>query len=230
EIHCRHFRWKSSLVMHMLSDLIGEAPFRDIIRQLLEDNDAPGETSAMVIEAADGETPSAHQLAADKSSSGSARGISTKRLLKLCRHRSALNLDDFCDRWINGVRCPVLKVQSQFERKKSACKLRIEQVGVIMHGILKVLCILQLSFGFRSSTGFRFTFTKLTNKCTSMKVGWILMSNHSYFRATPKSEKIENASVLRLAKMETMKISPTGSLFLLLYPQSSTNSVLAKKK
>src|SRR5690348_12372360 len=127
---------KSCIVLHMLVDLIGDAPFRDIVRQLIEDiDDAALESGVASHDPVPVATPNIYPsyqglpcvvkfyftidgsisgtplaTGTEKGSTGSARGISTKRLLKLCRHRSALNLDDFCERWINGVRCPILKV------------------------------------------------------------------------------------------------------------------------
>ncbi|XXQ33299.1 Transcription initiation factor TFIID subunit 2 [Plasmodiophora brassicae] len=149
EVHSLYFHQKSTIVMHMLADLIGESSFRDIVKQLIDDDAVlpqadlpmlqPDQTSVATPSTPmfSSGTPLAAQLE-KPSTGGSARGISTKRLLKLARHRSALNLDDFCERWINGVHCPVLKVAASFERKKSACRVQIEQAGVIAHGILKV--------------------------------------------------------------------------------------------
>lgn len=38
EVHSLYFHQKSTIVMHMLADLIGESSFRDIVKQLIDDD------------------------------------------------------------------------------------------------------------------------------------------------------------------------------------------------
>lgn len=53
--------------------------------------------------------------------------LSTKKFLKLLKHKSALNLDDFRDRWIDGKDCPSFKIVANFVRKKSTCEVSVKQ-------------------------------------------------------------------------------------------------------
>jgi hypothetical protein len=93
-----HFILKSYVVVHMLADKVSEESFREIIQQAFKEAG-----------------PDASKV------------ISTKRFLKWLRHKSALNLDDFRERWIDGKDCPSFEIEARFARKRIACVLNIKQ-------------------------------------------------------------------------------------------------------
>lgn len=53
--------------------------------------------------------------------------LSTRRFFKHAKHRSALLLDEFRDRYIFGIFCPSFQLRAVYNRKKNWCEMRFHQ-------------------------------------------------------------------------------------------------------